>query len=160
MRRFAVLLLFVLPCLARTENKALLGVVTVEVKKKVVVAHVLPKSPAARAGLEKGDELLSIGRTRIERTDDVDAALKSAAPGDKVGIDYRRGKKKERATASLIERKKYKGDFLKPRRRGETGYEAPPWFAFAWANVAKGKEPPTLENTKGKVVVLHCFQSW
>ena len=38
--------------------------------------------------------------------------------------------------------------------------EAPAWNIYAWENVKKGQEPPTRENTKGKVVVFHCFQSW
>ena len=50
--------------------------------------------------------------------------------------------------------------YLRPAERKRTGFAAPAWHAFGWVNVARGQQPPTLANTKGKVVVIHCFQSW
>ena len=61
MRRVAALLPFVLATAGitahaqshqRTENPALLGIVPLQEKDKVVVGHILKKSPAAKAGLE------------------------------------------------------------------------------------------------------------
>ena len=49
---------------------------------------------------------------------------------------------------------------IRPRKPGETGFEAPAWHAYAWANVAEGKKEPSPATTKGKVVVLHAFQCW
>ena len=147
----------------RTENRALLGVVTAAVpdkskRTKVVVLHVLKKSPAAKAGLEAGDEILSIADKKVYTPPDVDAALKEYAGGEAVAIEYRRDKKKATAKAKLIKRAGYKGDFLKRPRRGETKFKAPEWFVYQWAQAAK--EPPTRATTKKKVVVIHCFQSW
>ncbi|MCZ6787446.1 MAG: PDZ domain-containing protein, partial [Planctomycetota bacterium] len=141
----------------------LLGVVTAPVpdknkQTKVVVLHVLKKSPAAKAGLDAGDEILSIAGKRVFKPQDVDAALKEYGGGEKVAIEYRRDKKKTATQAKLIERIDYRGDFLKRRRRGATKFKAPEWFVYAWAQA--GKEPPTLTTTKKKVVVIHCFQSW
>ena len=34
------------------------------------------------------------------------------------------------------------------------------WLAYAWTNVAEDQKPPTLRNTRGKVVVIHAFQGW
>ena len=90
----------------------------------------------------------------------MDAALSGAAAGDKVAVVYRRAKKKATATARLAARRDYRGDFFKSPGRGRTGFKAPDWYVYAWANVRKGKEPPTRKNTKGKVVIIHCFQSW
>ena len=64
----------------RTENRALLGVVTAAVtdkskRTKVVVLHVLKKSPAAKAGLEAGDEILSIAEKNVSTPPDVDEFL-------------------------------------------------------------------------------------
>ena len=147
----------------RTENVALLGIVAVPVAQEdqgatIVVAHVLKKSPAAKAGLAKGDELLSIAGKKIEKPQDIDAALASFARKDKVDVEYRRAGQTATVNAKLIARKDYKGDFLKRQTRGKTGFKAPDWFVYAWEQ-ARG-EPPTRVNTKGKVVVLHCFQSW
>ena len=147
----------------RTENRALLGVVTAAVtdkskRTKVVVLHVLKKSPAAKAALEAGDEILSIAEKNVSTPPDVDASLEDYVGGEDVAIEYRRGKKKATAQAKLIQRADYKGDFLKRPRRGETKFKAPEWFVYQWAQAAK--EPPTRAATKKKVVVIHCFQSW
>ena len=147
----------------RTENGALLGVVTAAVpdkskRTKVVVLHVLKKSPAAKAGLKAGDQIISIAEKSVSTPPDVDAALKEYAGGESVVIEYRRDKKEATAQAKLIKRADYKGDFLERPRRGETKFKAPEWFVYQWAQAAK--EPPTRATTKKKVVVIHCFQSW
>ena len=147
----------------RTENRALLGVVTAAApdkskRTKVVVLHVLPKSPAEEAGLETGDEILTIGGEEVDRPQDVDAALKEFAGNEKVDIEYRRDKKKAATSARLIARADYRGDFLRRQRRGATKFKAPEWYVYAWAQA--GKEPPTLAAARKKVVVIHCFQSW
>ena len=147
----------------RTENRALLRVVTAAVpdkskRTKLVVLHLLKKSPAAKAGLETGDEILKIAGKEVFKPQDVDAALKGHDRGDKVAIDYRRDKKKATIHAKLIARADYRGDFLKRQRRGATKFKAPEWFVYAWAQA--GDTPPTLAATKKKVVVIHCFQSW
>ncbi len=144
----------------RRENAALLGIVSIEKDKKVFIAHVLKRSPAQRAKVKAGDELVKIGTRAIKRHSDVDAALKEYTPGASVGVVVKREGARVVLRAKLIARRKYKADFLKPMARGRKGFKAPPWFAFAWANIAEGREAPTLENTKGKVVVFHTFQSW
>jgi predicted metalloprotease with PDZ domain len=120
--------------------------------------HVLKKSPADKTGLEPGDELVSIADARITKPQDIDAALAPFQGTEKVEVVVRRKKKKETLTAKLVERGDYRGDFLKRQGRGRTGFQAPEWFVYAWAEA--GKEPPTRANTKGKVVVIHCYQSW
>jgi len=164
--RTLALLVLAAPLLAqghhRKENPALLGIVAVPAPKgkAIVIAHVLDKSPAKKAGLAIGDEIVSIADSKISKPADVDAALTSSAASDKVAVVYRRGGKEATAHAKLMARGKYKGDFLKPRPRGRTGFKAPAWSAFAWVNVPEGKKPPTLKGSRGKVVVFHCFQSW
>ena len=71
------------------------------------------------------------------------------------------GQKEEQKTSvELIARRSYKGEFLRSRKRGSTGFKAPEWYGFAWANLEKDEEPPDRANTKDKVVVIHAFQSW
>jgi len=156
MRRL-LLLACVLPAFAQETNPALLGVVAVEGEKGILVAEVLPKSPAAAAGLRAGDRLLSIGGMDLRRAADVDRALAGKKPGDEVLVSYRRGEVKAEARAKLVKRATFEG--LRPRKRGETGFEAPAWHAYAWANAPEEKAPSPA-STKGKIVVMHAFQSW
>ncbi|NJN14402.1 MAG: PDZ domain-containing protein [Planctomycetes bacterium] len=138
----------------RTENRALLGIVTGGTSETKIL-HVLPNSPAEKAGLKEGDLVTAIGTSKITLPADVDKALAPLEAKTKVKIIYVRAEKEATVEATLIERKAYKGDFLKVDRK-----EGVPWYAYAWANVPEGAEPPTWENTKGKIVVLHAFQSW
>ena len=144
---------------AAGDNMALLGIVAVDVDGKPVIADVLPRSPARKAGLEPGDQLLMLGTKRVATSFDVGPALAAAAVGDKLEIAYMRAGKEQKCSAKLIARRKYKHDYLKRRTSGSTGFKAPPWHAFAWAATGEDK-PPTFDNTFGKVVVIHAFQSW
>lgn len=166
MRRLLVLLL-ALPALAQERNPAFLGVVVVEGapasapggaaagKSGAVVAEVLAKSPAEAAGLAAGDRLLAIDGKEIRRAADVDQALAGKKPGDEARVAYARGGAKAEARARLAARPARD----ETRKEGETGFQAPPWHAYAWANV-KEDEAPAFEGTKGKVVIIHAFQSW
>lgn len=156
MRRL-LLLLLALPALAQEPNPALLGVIAVEGEKGIEIADVVAGSPAAAAGLAAGDLLLSIDGREMKRASDVDAALRGKRPGDEARVAYRRGDAKAEARAKLVARAAC--EELKPRKRGETGFKAPPWHAYAWANVPE-KKAPTPESTKGKIVILHAFQTW
>jgi len=144
----------------RQENEALLGIVTAPASKGVEVVHVLADSPAERAGVRKGDRLLRIGRSKIETPIDVDDALRPFGAGLVVTLAIVRDGKKLHLDATLVGRSSYDGDFLKRRDRGSVGFEAPSWYGYAWHNIPRGQEPPTRENTQGKVVVIHAFQSW
>lgn len=139
-------------------NTSLLGVVAADGKDGASIALVLPDSPAGAAGLKKGDLIQQIGDVKVRKASDVDAAMKQTQPGRDVTIRFTRGKEAKTATARPIARQSYRSDTLKPRRRGEIGFKAPDWHATSWAGV-KGN-PPSREATKGKVVVIHAFQSW
>jgi len=144
----------------RSENKALLGVVTAPAKGGIEVLHVLPKSPADKAGIEIGDVLTHVSKVKVDDPMKIDDALRDVEPGAKVAFKYKRKKKARSGTATVIKRSKYKGDFLKSRSRNSTGFDAPAWYAYAWGNVNKKRKPPTRQNTKGKIVVIHAFQGW
>jgi membrane-associated protease RseP (regulator of RpoE activity) len=155
--RRLLLFLCALPAAAQDANPAVLGVVAVEAEKGVLVAEVVAHLPAAEAGLRAGDRLLSIDGKEIRRAADVDRALAARKPGDEVRVAYRRGEAASEARAKLTLRSS--SEALKPRKRGETKFEAPAWHGYAWANADEGKEPSPA-TTKGKVVVIHAFQSW
>lgn len=144
----------------RRENKSLLGVVTAPAKKGVEILYVLPKSPAAKAKLAVGDILTEVAGAKLNDPMNLDDALRDVKPGTKVGIEYTRKKKKLSAKVAVVERKKFKGKFLRSPGRGKLGIDAPEWIAFDWGNVKKKQKPPSRANTSGRVIVIHAFQGW
>ncbi|MHC4958881.1 MAG: PDZ domain-containing protein [Planctomycetota bacterium] len=138
----------------RQANETYLGLVVAEEGGKVVIREVLKGSPAAKAKAKPGDVVLRVGAVEIKRHNDVDAGMRGFKPGAKVLLKVQRGKEQltlsPKAARPKVER----------TARGKTGFKAPAWTAFAWVNEPEGKEPPTLANSKGKIVVFHCFQAW
>ena len=59
----------------------------------VLVLDVTPNSIAAGAGLRKGDEIIRVGKIRVETIPALDAALNSQKPGSQVKVNIFRGKK-------------------------------------------------------------------
>ena len=55
------------------------------------VGDVVAGGPAAKAGLERGDVIVSIGGARVSGPDDVAAAVNARKPGDKVAVLVERG---------------------------------------------------------------------
>jgi len=144
----------------REQNKALAGLIVHEIKDSVVISKVLKGSPAAKAGLRAGDILLQAGERKIQRHNDVDRAISGLAAGDKLKVVYERESRKTTVELKLVAHRGFKSDYLKGPGKKRTGFKAPAWSAFAWVNVPRGKLRPTVINSRGKVVVFHCFQSW
>lgn len=144
----------------RQANANTLGLVVYEKQGKVVVAQTLAKSPAAKAGVKAGDVLVRVGPRDVKRHNDVDFALRSWSKDKTIELDLVRSGKKLHLLMKPTPLVGFTHPYLRPAERKRTGFAAPAWHAFGWVNVARGKQPPTLANTKGKVVVIHCFQSW
>ncbi len=68
-----------------------------------LVAAVVDKSPAERAGVKVGDVILKFGETPIKDARDLSKAVAKAEPGSKVHIDIVRNGKEERL-ATVIDR--------------------------------------------------------
>jgi hypothetical protein len=78
-------------------------------KGGMLVVGVLEKSPAARAGLKKGDRILSIaGKPMLDR-DSYFAVLRTVNPGDRIPIMIQRG-----ATQHVFQVQTVKGEAKKP----------------------------------------------
>ncbi len=60
----------------------------------VLVVDLAANSIAAQAGLRRGDEIVRMGKTRIETINDFQSALNNVKPGSKVKISIFRGNKK------------------------------------------------------------------
>jgi predicted Fe-Mo cluster-binding NifX family protein len=59
----------------------------------VLVLEVSPNSLADRAGLRKGDEIIRVGKTRVETAKTFEMAINGVKPGKSVKINIYRGKK-------------------------------------------------------------------
>jgi hypothetical protein len=70
----------------------------------VLLSGVMPGSPAAEAGLEKGDILTSIGGIEVDNLGDFSGVLKSHQPGDEVEVIVTRGTEEIRKMVTLVER--------------------------------------------------------
>ncbi|MHC4960257.1 MAG: trypsin-like peptidase domain-containing protein [Planctomycetota bacterium] len=87
-----------------------LGVSTRTGKLGLDVLNVVEKNSkgapttATRAGLEKGDVLVRIGKTPMKEHNDLRAALAYVTVGDKIEIEYLRGDKRKTVTVELGER--------------------------------------------------------
>ena len=66
-----------------------------------LVAAVVDKSPAARAGVQVGDVILKFGDTAIKDARDLSKAVAKAEPGSKVHIDIVRNGRDERLTTVI-----------------------------------------------------------
>lgn len=66
----------------------------VEKARGVMIRDVMPKSPAAQAGLESGDVLLEVGRRTIANSDDFRQAFRGFAVGDPIPVAIWRGGRK------------------------------------------------------------------
>jgi serine protease Do len=56
---------------------------------RVVVAEVVPLTPAAEAGLEAGDQIVAVNGTPVTRAFDVSRVLWTQRPGDRVRLELR-----------------------------------------------------------------------
>jgi putative serine protease PepD len=93
----------VVPRLARGERieRPYLGVTTVMGPQGVTVASVAPGGPAARAGLEAGDRVVSVDGRPVTEPGDVIGALDGDEPGDEVTVEVERDGAREKIDVEL-----------------------------------------------------------
>jgi len=82
-------------------NQALADSFKLPEPEGALVSSIARDSPAARAGLQPGDVILSYNGEPIIRSGDLPALVGMAKPGDKASIEIWRGGKKETLTATL-----------------------------------------------------------
>jgi serine protease Do len=89
----------------------------VDARGGAVVASIFPGTPAADAGLERGDVVIEVDGTAIDDQVGLVAAIGNHRPGDAVGLTVLRGAKKKRIEVTLAERP---GEDQATPRRGAT----------------------------------------
>jgi putative serine protease PepD len=83
---------------------AFLGVTIDSTANDALIAGVRPGTPAAKAGLKKGDVVTSLGGHQISSPDELASIINSYKPGDSVKITYERGGDSHTAQVKLATR--------------------------------------------------------
>lgn len=79
-----------------------LGVVLAAKKKRLIIDDVVEGSGAQEAGLQKGDEILSIAGKKITRIEEISEALQDRKAGSTVEVVYRRDKSEHTVEVRLF----------------------------------------------------------
>jgi S1-C subfamily serine protease len=81
-----------------------LGIYLDSERTEALVAEVIPGSPADKAGLKDGDELLAVGDQAAATRDEFIAAIRAKKAGERIGIKLRRDGKEMNVVVKLGER--------------------------------------------------------
>ena len=73
------------------------------VREGIILTYVQPGSPAARAGLRRGDIVTRVGNRAIERGGDLRQALRGLQPGAQTTLDVLRPNGSARVTVRLVD---------------------------------------------------------
>ena len=98
---------------SRISSRAFLGVTTytvddtsrrgfnLQVSEGALVLDVTAGTPAAEAGLRRGDVITGIGGDEVSSSEDLSSAIRKRAPGDRVEVRWQRGPEERSATVTL-----------------------------------------------------------
>jgi membrane-associated protease RseP (regulator of RpoE activity) len=116
----------------------------------IKVTAIGPETVAADMGLQVGDIIIGMDGKPVKSLADMGGVLRSRQwwAGDVLKFRVRRGDEELDLAAPM-----------RPAAPSAEGKPATPWKVEKWGNLPEGKEAPTLESLKGKVVVLFCFTS-
>jgi putative serine protease PepD len=89
---------------AQQASTAFLGVSVTDGQTGALVADVDPTSPAGKAGIQQGDEIVSLGGKSVQSADNLTSAMRSHKPGDRVTVTFLRGQGRQSADVQLASR--------------------------------------------------------
>lgn len=86
---------------AQVPERGFLGILGKTDATGAVIEEVLPDSPAAKAGLREGDEIVSVDGQAVKDFENLSEKMRTSKPGDKVEMQIRRDKKMSKVTVTL-----------------------------------------------------------
>ncbi|MBV8304567.1 MAG: trypsin-like peptidase domain-containing protein [Acidimicrobiia bacterium] len=89
---------------AQQSGGAFLGVSVTDGQTGALIQDVSPSSPADKAGLQSGDEIVSLGGQSVQSASDLTTAMQSHKPGDKVTVTFLRGQGQQSVDVQLASR--------------------------------------------------------
>lgn len=119
----------------------------------VVVEGVVPGSPAASAGLEPGDRLLTVGEESIQRPTDVQVALGAFGPGQSVKVTVQRRGQQRFMRVQLV-------STPDPSELMRALYVGKPAPSITALQTVQGAVVPSLTRLQGQIVVLEFWATW
>lgn len=119
----------------------------------VPVRHVVRGSPADKAGIRDGDEIVRVEATAVSSPTEVTRAVSAHAAGDKIDVVIQRGGQTQTMSVTLAPRPSA-DDIL---RMEYVGTFAPQLTSLA---AASGTVPASMNALRGKVAVLEFWATW
>ena len=119
----------------------------------VLAKHVVNKSPAARAGVTDGDQIVSADGIALAEPQQLIARVALVGPGSALPMRIRHGGVERAVTAALVA---FPGS-EQVLRLDKIGTFAPGWKA---ASAVSGSLPSSVGNLRGKVLLVDFWASW
>jgi serine protease Do len=89
---------------AQQASGAFLGVSVTDGQNGALVEDVSADTPAGRAGIQQGDEIIALGGQQVQSAQDLTSAMQSHKPGDKVKVTFVRGQGQQSVDVQLVSR--------------------------------------------------------
>ncbi len=119
----------------------------------VVAKHVVHNSPAAKAGIADGDQLVMADGVPLDEPKQLIARVALIGPGNPLSLTIRHSGAERSVSAQLVS---YPGP-QEILRLDKVGTFAPAWKAPV---AAQGTLPASLNSLRGKVVLVDFWASW
>jgi thiol-disulfide isomerase/thioredoxin len=137
---------------AQESARPWIGVAIEKGERGVRVKQSVADTPAKRAGIDSGDEVLSVDGVKVDGPEALIARIAAKGVGESVTLVLVRDGK-ERTVKLALEARPDEMELLRSRLLGK---KAPP---FALAS-AEGPHPAKLDALAGKVVVVEFWATW
>jgi thiol-disulfide isomerase/thioredoxin len=119
----------------------------------VIAKHVVTSSPAGRAGIADGDQIIAVDGAMLDEPKQLVARVALTGPNNPLSIRVRHGGVERDVTAMLVPHPG--ADQI--LRLDKIGTFAPTWKALA---TVSGSLPPTIGGLRGRVIILDFWATW